>query len=65
MRTTTCLILAVAALGACKSETAPVVEETPPTLTEVFPNLPVPPEGEMISQEGAGAALQLVFATPT
>lgn len=65
MRTHPILLAAVLAVGAC-ADKAPVVEETPPpTMTEVFPNLPVPPMGQMVSREGAGNALQLVFATPT
>ncbi len=63
MRTIPFLLAAAVLVTACGDKTAPEVEETPPTVTEVFPNLPLPPAGQLLSQEGAGAAMQMVFSS--
>lgn len=65
MRTSPLLLAAAALLAACGDKPAPVAEETPPSVTEVFPNLPLPPEGILLSTQGAGAAMQMVFSSIT
>ena len=57
------LVTAVAlALAACES--APPPPGDLPEFGEAFPNLPIPPDGELVSQQGNTDALQLVFESP-
>lgn len=64
MRTHPMLLATALLVTACGDKTAQEPEEVQATMVEVFPNLPVPPEGQMISQEGAGAAMQMTFSSP-
>ena len=47
---------------ACGSESRP---PKPPELGAAFPNLPLPPEPELVSQTGSADALQLTLHTPS
>ena len=59
IRTFWCLLAGL--VLACGSESrAP----KPPDLGAAFPNLPLPPEPELISQTGSADALQLTLHTP-
>lgn len=62
---TTLLLLSIVTLAACQTKDAAPVEEIPVTVPEVFPNLPLPPGGQVVSRQGTGSALQMVFSTPT
>lgn len=62
---TTLFALLAVSLVACKGESAAPPPEAPATLPEVLPNLPLPPGGQMLSQEGTGSALQLMMSTPS
>jgi hypothetical protein len=64
MRTFSLLLAAAVLVTACGDKPAQEVEETPPSLVEVFPNLPLPPGGMLLSREGAGAAMQMTFSSP-
>lgn len=61
---TTLLLLSIVTLAACQAKDAEPVEEVPVTLPEVFPNLPLPPGGQVVSREGTGSALQMIFSSP-
>jgi hypothetical protein len=61
---TTLLLLSIVTLAACQAKDAEPVEEVPVTLPEVFPNLPLPPGGQVVSRTGTGSAMQMVFSTP-
>lgn len=61
---TTLLLLSIVTLAACQAKDAEPAEEVPVTVPEVFPNLPLPPGGQVVSREGTGSALQMVFSTP-
>jgi hypothetical protein len=47
---------------ACGSESRP---PKPPEFGAAFPNLPLPPEPELVSQTGSADALQLTLHTPS
>jgi hypothetical protein len=51
--------LAMVALAACKDE-AP----RPPRISQVFPNLPIPPNATVVSQSGGADALQITLMSP-
>lgn len=61
---TTLLLLSIVTLAACQAKDAAPVEEVPVTLPEVFPNLPLPPDGQLVAREGTGSALQMTFSSP-
>lgn len=63
MRTIPMLLAAAVLATACGDKAAQEVEETPPSIAEVFPNLPLPPGGILLSQEGAGSAMQMIFSS--
>ncbi len=63
MRTLPFLLAAALLVTACGDKPAPEVEEAPPSIAEVFPNLPLPPSGQLLSQEGAGQAMQMIFSS--
>ena len=50
--------LLAAGLGACDRK------PTPPKLAEVMPNLPLPPQAQVVSQAGGEDALQITVVTP-
>ena len=51
--------MAMVALVACKDE-AP----RPPQVSQVFPNLPIPPNATVVSQSGGADALQITLMSP-
>lgn len=53
--------LLVGLVVACGSESA---RPKPPQLGEAFPNLPLPPQPELISHTGSADALQLTLRSP-
>lgn len=63
MRTLPLLLAAAVLVTACGDKAVQEVEETPPSLTEVFPNLPLPPGGQLLSSDGAGSAMQMIFSS--
>jgi hypothetical protein len=64
MRTFPFLLTAALLVTACGDKPAPDPEEAPPSIAEVFPNLPLPPDGQILSREGTGQAMQMIFSSP-
>jgi hypothetical protein len=64
MRIPTLLLASLAVLAACGDKTADVPPVRTPELSEVLPNLPLPPEGEIVSRDGGERALALIISTP-
>jgi hypothetical protein len=63
MRTIPMLLAAAVLATACGDKAPEAVEEAPPSIAEVFPNLPLPPGGQLLSREGAGPAMQMTFSS--
>jgi hypothetical protein len=64
MRTPILLSVALVALAACSDKPAAVPPVETPALNEVLPNLPLPPDGEIVSRDGGERALALIISSP-
>ena len=51
------------AIPACRSESRSA-QPTPPEVAKAFPNLPLPPDPELVSRAGGADALQLTVFSP-
>lgn len=65
MRTPALLLASLVALAACGDKTADAPAIETPDVTEVLPNLPLPPGGEIVSRDGGERALALIISTPS
>src|SRR5919107_1772847 len=56
-----CVLFTGVLVLACGSEKS---EPQPPSITQAFSNLPLPPSAQFVSQSGSAEALQITFRTP-
>ncbi|HET9134643.1 MAG TPA: hypothetical protein VFN90_10085 [Gemmatimonadales bacterium] len=64
MRTQTLLLAAVIALAACGDKAPAAAPVDAPSVPEVLPNIPLPPEGEVVSEGTGSDARSLIISTP-
>jgi hypothetical protein len=64
MNKTLMFVAAVLALGACGDSKDGPAEQKMVSIPEALPNIPLPPDGAITSQEGEGDARQLIVTTP-